>query len=257
MSAPEVQPVAADVSEGAGLSQIERVTNIFSAPSKTFTDIKRGNRSWWMPFLITCLFGAFLWGAVNKQVTWKTVAENNDRAAPEFAKRMIEQMPPEQKAAREQKAPISQAITWGLAPLGLLIINLISAGVLLATVNFGFGGKANYKSILAVLLYSGLVVWPIKLFLGGVALFAGAAPESFLPANPAGTNIAYFLNQQETAPALYALAGDFDVLAIWSMVITAIGISIVAGTKRSTGYMVVFGWWFVIILLQVGISAIF
>jgi len=29
-----------------GLSQWQRVSNTFSAPSKTFEDIKRGNKSW-------------------------------------------------------------------------------------------------------------------------------------------------------------------------------------------------------------------
>ena len=48
MSDLGVQP-AADVAPG--LSQWQRVTNTFTAPSKTFEDIKRGNKSWWMPFL--------------------------------------------------------------------------------------------------------------------------------------------------------------------------------------------------------------
>ena len=35
-----------------GLSQWQRVAYTFSAPSKTFEDIKRGNKSWWMPLVI-------------------------------------------------------------------------------------------------------------------------------------------------------------------------------------------------------------
>ncbi len=49
MSDPAVQPVA---DQAPGLSQMQRVTNVFTAPSKTFADIKRGNKSWWMPFII-------------------------------------------------------------------------------------------------------------------------------------------------------------------------------------------------------------
>ena len=41
----------------AGLSQWQRVTNTFTAPSKTFEDIKSGHKSWWMPFLIMVILG--------------------------------------------------------------------------------------------------------------------------------------------------------------------------------------------------------
>jgi hypothetical protein len=41
--------------EAAGLSQWQRVTNTFTAPSKTFEDIKRGHKSWWLPFVIIAL----------------------------------------------------------------------------------------------------------------------------------------------------------------------------------------------------------
>ena len=43
MSDMGIQPAAESV---PGLSQLQRVTSTFSAPSKTFEDIKRGNKSW-------------------------------------------------------------------------------------------------------------------------------------------------------------------------------------------------------------------
>ena len=45
-----------------GLSQAQRLTCTFTAPSKTFTDIKQGHRSWWLPFLIMCIRLHFLCG---------------------------------------------------------------------------------------------------------------------------------------------------------------------------------------------------
>ena len=111
---------------------------------RDFTDIKNGHRSWWMPFIIVVLTGAFLFTAITKQVTWKTVYENQQKAAPEFAKRMQEQMPPEQKAAADRRGPISQEVTWAISPLGLLGMNAIAALILWPTINFGFGGKATF-----------------------------------------------------------------------------------------------------------------
>ena len=252
MSDMGVQPAAA-----AGLTQWQRVADTFTAPSKTFEDIRRGNRSWWLPFLITLVTGTLLWVAVGQVVTWRGVYENNQRNLPEFAKRMMENMTPAQKAKQEQAGPVSQKITWAIAPLGLLLIDVCAAAVLLATINFGFGGRAKFGEIFAVTQYAGLVMWPIKFLLGAIALYAGALPDAFDPKNPAGTNLGYYLSQQDTPFTLYTLATNIDVLAIWCMVLTAIGVAVVAGTKRGAGYFAVFGWWTIFMVFSLGMAAIF
>lgn len=239
-----------------GLTKWQRVSNTFTAPSKTFEDIKRGNKSWWMPLIITVLCGAFLYGSITKEVTWRTIYENQQRAMPEYAKHMIEQMPPEAKAAMDAKGPRNQAVTWALSPIGLLLINMLAALFLWPTINFGFGGKATFGSVLSVTMYATLVLWPIKLLLGGIALFAGATPDGFNLQNVAGTNIGYYLSKEDVGATLYALASTIDPLVIWNLVLTAIGIAIVAGVKRSSGYIAVFGWWSIIVLLILGITAI-
>lgn len=254
MNHPVMQQPAIEVQPG--LTQWQRITNVFAAPSKTFTDIQLGHRSWWLPFLITVFCGGFLWYAIYTQVTWKTVYDNQQKLMPEFARHMIENMPPEQRAAVEAAGPKNQAVTWALSPVGLLITDLLMALVLWPTINFGFGGKARYSSILAVVIYSGLVLWPIRLLLGGIALFAGASPDGFNVGNPAPTNIAAFLNPADTNKALYALLSAIDAPTIWCLVITSIGIAIVAGTKRSSAYIAVFGWWILVTLALVGFSAI-
>jgi len=256
MSDLEVQPLA-ESPAGSGLSQVQRVTNIISAPSKTFEDIKLRNRSWWLPFFITILAGAVLYATITEKVTWKQVYENQQREMPEFAKHMVEQQPPEVRAASDARGPMTQAITWALSPLGVLIMNLISAAVLLGTINFGFGGKAKFSSILAVTFYAGLVYWPLKLLLATVPILTGAAPEAFNIGNPAPTNIGAFLVKQETPAALYALATACDALFIWCLVLTSIGVATVAGVKRNSGYIAVFGWWILMTLILVGASAAF
>jgi hypothetical protein len=254
MSELEVQPPA---DSAPGLSQLQRVVNTFSSPSKTFEDIKRGNASWWLPFLITLLCGAFLFGAITKQVTWRTVYDNQQRVLPQYAKNLVENMTPEQRAAQEARGPISQEVTWALSPIGLLLMNMLCALVLWPTINFGFGGKATFGSVLAVTMYATLVLWPIKLLLGGISLFAGVAPEAFNLQNVAGTNIGYYLAKEDTPAVLYALATAIDPLVIWNLALTAIGIAIVARTKPSAGYSAVFGWWILLLLMGVGYAAAF
>ena len=76
MSDMEVKPMAEPAPVGASLSQWQRVTNTFTAPSKTFDDIKKGNRSWWLPFVIMVLASYVLFGAITMKVGWAQVAEN-------------------------------------------------------------------------------------------------------------------------------------------------------------------------------------
>ena len=255
MSDMQYPPVAEPAPEGPGLSQWQRVANTFTAPSKTFEDIKRGHKSWWLPFLIMILAGAVLYLAITEKVTWGQVYENQQREMPEFARHMMEQQPPEVRAAADARGPMNQAVTWALSPRGILIMNLISAGVLLGTINFGFGGKAKFSSILAVTFYAGLVYWPLRLLLATIPILLGAAPEAFNIANPAPTNIGAFLVKQETPAALYSLATGVDPLFIWCLVLTSIGVATVAGVKRKSGYIAVFGWWVLVLIISVAAAA--
>ena len=65
-----------------GLSQWQRVANIFTAPSKTFEDIKRGNRSWWMPFVIMAIVG-YIFLLLSIKIGMQKVVENQIQLDPE------------------------------------------------------------------------------------------------------------------------------------------------------------------------------
>jgi hypothetical protein len=238
---------AADVAPG--LSQWQRVVNIFTAPSKTFEDIKRGHKSWWMPFLILVLAGYILFAAVTTKIGMATVSENQMKMDPKTEERMAS-MTPEQRAGAEK---ISIAITQGIFianPALVLLIVAVGSLVLWGTINFVFGGKASYGSVFAVWMFASLPS-VIKTLLGVIVIYAGMAPESFNIRNFAPTNIGAFLSPADTNKALYSLATSLDAITIWTLVLMGIGVSIVAGVKRSSGYIAVFGWWAIIVLVGV------
>jgi len=251
MSEMEVQTSAV---EATGLSQWQRVVNTFTAPSKTFEDIKRGNRSWWMPLILLAVVGYLFFAVIYTQIGMKQVTDNQMHLNPQQEERMA-QAPPEQ---REMIEKISMYVTEGIF-IGMPVFSLgglaLCALILMATINFGFGGRARYSSILAVCYYSTLPSI-IKTLLGIVVVYAGVAPESFNIKNFAPTNIGAFLNPLETNKALYAFATSLDAIQIWSMVLLAIGLAAVAGVKRGSGYIAVFGWWVFIVLISVGVAAV-
>jgi len=253
MSDLQVQPVAEAAPEGSGLSQWQRVANTFTAPSKTFEDIKRGNRSWWLPFVILIVAGYIFFAAVTLKVGWAQVAENAIHLNPKSEERMAQSTP----AQRDMTIKITQYSIEGAfaaSPILVLIFGAVIALVLWGTINFVFGGKASFGSLLSVWMFAALP-GIIKSLLGAIVLFAGAAPESFNLNNFAPTSLGAFLNPLETNAALYKLASALDVTTIWYLVLLGMGTAIVAGVKRSSGYIAVFGWWAIIVLCGVGWTA--
>ncbi|MGC1461038.1 MAG: YIP1 family protein [Terracidiphilus sp.] len=237
-----------------GLSQWQRVSNTFAAPSMTFDDIKRGNKSWWMPLLILAVVGYIFFAVIYSMIGMQQVVDNQVRLDPKATERMA-QATPEQ---REMGAKISLYITEGIfiaSPLMLMLIAAIVSVVLMGTINFVLGGKATFGSAYAVWFY-GMLPSIVKSLLGIVVILSGMAPESFNIKNFAPTNLGAFLDPVETNKALYALATSMDAITIWSLVLMSMGIATVAGVKRGSGYIAVFGWWAIIVLLGVGVAAI-
>jgi hypothetical protein len=251
MSDMGVAPVAESTPQG--LSQWQRVTNTFTAPSKTFEDIKRGNRSWWLPFVIFVVVGYILFAAVYFKIGMQQVVDNQIQLNPKQAEAMQQASP----AQREMSEKISLYVTEGVFianPLLVLAgVAVLSLG-LWGTINFVFGGKAKFGSIFSVWMFASLP-GIVKVLLGIVVIFSGVAPESFNIKNYAPTNAGAFLNPLEANKALYALATSLDLVTIWTLVLLGMGTAIVAGVKRTSGYIAVFGWWAIFVLIGVGIAA--
>jgi hypothetical protein len=246
--------VQAALDHTAGLTQWQRVTDTFTAPSKTFDDIKGGNRSWWMPFLLITVVSYIFFAAITLKVGWPQVAENSIHENAKAEAKMA-QAP---EAQREQIIKFTQyAMEYGFAasPVLIVLFGVIATVVVWGTINFVFAGKSTFGQVFAVWMYASLPSI-LKSLLGTVVIFAGLAPESFHIENPAPTSVGAFVSPQDVGPALYKLATSLDVTLIWYLVLFSIGTATVAGVKRSSGYITVFGWWAIVALFGVAMAAI-
>jgi hypothetical protein len=238
-----------------GLSQWQRVANTFVAPSNTFVEIQRGKRSWWLPFVIMALVGYIFFAAITFKIGWAQVAENTLHADAKTEEKLANSP----ASARETALKFTRySIEGGIAAgpvLSLAFVALLSLG-LWGTINFVFGGKATFGSIFAVWFYASLPTL-IKSLLGTIVIFAGSDPETFNIKNFAPTNLAAFIfpNPLEANKAFYVLASWLDFTTIWMLALLGIGTAIVAGVKRSSGYIAVFGWWAIFLLISVGVAA--
>lgn len=246
-----IQPDAGPV-KAAGLTQWQRTGNIFVAPSKTFGDIARGNCSWWLPYIILLVFTYILFAGITMKVGWQQVARNNMAMNPRQAQR-LDQLTLEQRDHVVTIFGSVLEISLAASPVLILIGACLVSLLLWGTANFGFGGKATFPQIFAANMYA-MLPRAIVPLMATIAIFAGLAPESFNMSNMAATNAAYFLSAQDTNRTLYALLSQIDIISIWVAVLLSIGIARVAGKNRSAGYISVFGWWALWVLVRVAFA---
>jgi len=235
---------------GQGLTQWQRVANTFTAPSKTFDDIKQGNKSWWLPFLISIAFVYVFFAAVTVRVGWDQVAQNAIHLNPK-AEAKLDQAPPEQRAMSLKFT--QYAMEGGLAASPIIAIagTAIAAVVLLGTINFVLAEEPSSGAYSPCGCSRGCRELSIPA--GNSRHFrragTGVVQHGELCAHQRGR----FLNAQDVGPALYRLATAVDVISIWTMILAAWA-GAVAGVKRSSGYLAVFGWWAILTLVGVGFA---
>lgn len=243
----------ANVQAPTPLSQVERVIDVFIAPSKTFYDILRDS-SWWLPWLLGVLVTLGFGVAIQQKIGWDKTYNNILLQGSQAQQDRMSQLPPDQQARQKAiAAEFVKYIFWG-TPVLALVFAAIASGVLLVTVNFGLGGKATFPQMFAVWMYATLP-FVIQGILGIITVFAGLDPDSFNLKNPVGTNIGYFL-PQDSPKWLIAFGTAIDVLTIWVLILLTLGCSIVGKVKKSTAAFAVWGWWILITLVKVAAAGL-
>ena len=247
-----MEDVAVVDSHVSGLSQGERLVDTFIAPSKTFTDIRR-SAAWWMPFVLMCIISTCYSFVLVHKVGYTALVDGIVHQNAALEERLQNATPAD--AARIRGTMETQFKFSYAAPVIFLIAGLVVAGIFLLTANFGFGGRATYGQMLAVWFYGTLPLMFVSL-LTILALYAGMASESFNVQNSVGTNVGYYLTGTSAPHWLITMTSSIDVFAIWAAFLLGMGVSIVAGIKRSSGMIVVFGWWILMVLCKTAFAAL-
>jgi Yip1 domain len=227
------------------LSQLQRITNTFIAPGKTFADINR-SASWWLPWLLSAVVSLLYSAIVITRVGMETIIDGIIAHSPRLATQLA-QNPLLEPKVRDSIAA-SMKLMW-VSPILSIIVALAIASLFLGSANFIFGGRATYTRLLAVWYYASL---PLLIYFLIIILMAafGLTGENFYIKNPIGTNIGFYLDGTSVPAPIIALLTALDVFSIWTAVLLTLGISTVAGIRRSSAAIVVFGWWLGYIGLQ-------
>ena len=237
--------------EPAPLSEGQRLLNTFLAPSKAFTDLRR-SASWWAPFLIIAIVSTLFVYVVDQKVGFRKVAENLIQLQPKQADR-IDRLPIDQRqTVMQQQVTLTRMISYAV-PIVALLLYAVFAAVLLGTLKFGASADIKYKTLFALVVYTRLPQL-LSTLLAMLSLLAGVSGDGFNIQNPVATNPGYFIGP-DGSPVLRALLSPLDVFTIWTLVLTAIGITCISKVKRGTAFAIVFGWFAVIVLGRVALAA--
>jgi Yip1 domain len=245
-SASSVAPV-----EPPPLSQSERVVDVFIAPSKTFSDIRR-NASWLVPWILMAIASFAMVTVVDKKLGMEKVVENQMALSPKQAEK-LDQLPPDQRATQIQTIVKFNRVVAYAYPVVAVIIVAIIAAVLLGTFNFGFGAHLGFQQCMAISMYASLP-GIIKALIAILAISVGGG-EAFTFQNPVASNLGALVDP--SSHFLYSVATSLDIFTIWILALTGLGYACVSKLKTGTCMAVVFGWWVIVVLAGAAIGALF
>ena len=237
--------------EPAPLSEPQRIIDTFIAPSKTFADLRR-NASWWGPFILVVIVSFLFCYTVDQKVGFRKVTENVIQLSPKQVEQ-LDSLPPDQREKRmQQQTTGTKYFSYGISVIALLIY-LIIAGVLYATVKFGANADVQFKTMFALVIYTRLPEL-FRALLSALSLLAGVSTDAFNIRNPLAVNPGYFIDATGSA-TLRTLLSSFDIITFWVLILLSIGITSIAKVKRGTAFAIVFGWYAFAMLCFVALAA--
>ena len=225
---PPSTPAAAEPA-GPGLSEAQRLVNVFISPRKTFEDLKR-KPSWWVPWLISAIFSLLAAFVIVQRVDIPRLNQTRIEKS-KFAQQRLEQLSAEQREQSMRLQATILKVQFFIRPVFGLLAGLITAAILMAVFNFILGAEVPFPRALAVVFYAFLPML-IKVVLLCLTLFFNSDPGGIDPdINPVATNPAFFMDPQ-ASKFLYYLASGVDVIAIWVTVLLAIGFATASSNRK-------------------------
>jgi len=231
----------------------DAITGVITEPGATFEAIKKSSKKnyWLIPLLIVIaisIVSGYLSTnddelfSITKQKQLDFFKNNMEKSVKEgkiSQEKMDEEMDNFEKRF-DRSSPFFIAILI-LGPLIMAFLLLFLEGLIYWGVLKIFKSTAVYMEIICVL---GLVS-----IISGIQVIIDTALAIFTGNLHANIGPVLFINAEMVGEQFEKLLAHFDVIAIWSMVVLAVGFSKISGLKSSVSYSVVFGLWIIWICL--------
>ncbi len=209
------------------MSEGARLAGVFFEPKKAFADIAARPR-WIVPLilLIVTSFGVAM--LYNQKGVLRISAQQQMANNPQ-----ITQLPPDQRAQREETAMKFATIIAYCIPIFVPLSYLVMTLVLWAIVSGILSAPVRFGQVFAVVTYAQLPSLIMSILIVIVLQLKNVA--DFNVQNPLMFNPGAFMDPQTSPKFIYSLAGSLDLFVIWTLLLVATGLKAAAGKRISFG----------------------
>jgi hypothetical protein len=228
--------------EAKPLSPVQRFLGVFTSPLDTLQDIA-ARPDWVIPLTILAV-SALIFTYLMLPAILSDAAKNIDKMV-DAGKLTAEQ------AEKAQTA--SQGFTRMFAPLmgvlGEITVGLIASAILLFVGNIVMSGRAVYRQMFSVYLWTGMVTLIGSLISIPLVLKQNTMRISFGPAA--------FMSPEAQETALFRAASFLDVFVLWRIILIAIGFAAIYRFSLGKSLGVILGLYALLIAVSVTFMGLF
>jgi len=221
---------------------MNKIINIFTAPTKVFTGLKE-KPEWLTPFIIVLLVVAIT-AALTVNMTKEVVMTQQEEVLRDKGL-TDEQIDQAMKLAGGPLAAVTGAIGGALFTAIILLAFAAILNLFIPLV----GGGSSFKSIFSVVCFSALVKVPANI-LRLVLIAITKSPY-------VSTSLALFVPNLPKTSFGYQLLVGLDFFIVWEMLLVSMGICITNELKQKSVYMLVFVIWLASLFIGLGLGSIF
>ena len=218
---------------------MNRLFDVFSAPSRLFTNLKEKPK-WIIPFIIVLVVIAL--AASSTVVLTKDAIITRQEEMLKERGMNDEQIEQTRKFMQGPLPVVFGGISGAIFVGVLLLLFTVILNLFLPV----FGGTSGFKSVLTVVSFSALIKVPSAIL---KIILMAITKSPFVT-----TSLALVASNLEKTSFVYQLLAGFDFFIIWEMILVAIGINIISGVKKQNAYVLVFLIWFVSLFIGIGLS---
>ncbi len=250
-----IPPMPANQGAGAQppalpMSEASRLVNVIVDPKPAFADIA-ASPGWWVPMILIMACSLAYMLAFSSHVGWER-----------FMRQQLESSPKAQSmSAEDRERALEMQIKFG-APIGTVMAVIappigmvVTAGVLLFVFTNMLGAAVKFRQSLAVAAYAS--VPQVLAMAGGVLVMFLKDPTDFDLKNPAGYNLAFYLDPHTVPAWLFSLAGSIDVFSFWIILLLATGMAAATRKRWTSALSGVLIPWAVWVVGKVALAAVF
>jgi|SRR5665213_609900 len=230
---------------------MKALLEVFYQPGKLFESLPGRSYVWVLPLIFDMLLIVMQTWAVPHYMGRENIARQQIEM---FARNLSpEQI---QTAVAQSITPTRIYIGYATAALGCGLILLVISGALMA---FGMmTSKAPaFGAMFSMVSIAFFPYWLITVAMTTLVLMLAPDPASMDWRNLLATNVAAFMNKNETSKGLYSLMGSVDILSFAEIGLLSLGFSKVTRAKFGFGLAAVLAIWAFYVLGKMGLSLIF